>query len=64
MVQRLLQETSIDLTNGAGIPKINRFQEHFRDYKIIVYQGLGCDDMMIEVQVDSSKLLNLFYDDV
>ena len=49
---------------GRGIPELNRFQEHFRDYKIVVYQGLGCDDIMFEGQVDSSKHLYLHYDDV
>jgi len=29
-----------------------------------VYQGLGCDDIMYESQVDTSKHLNLLYDDV
>jgi len=52
------------MTRGGGIPELNRFQGHFRDYKIFVYQGLGCDDIMYEGQVDSSKHLNLFYDDV
>jgi len=64
VVQTLLQETVIDLTNGAGIPELNRFQEHFRDYKIVVYQGLGCDDTMFEGQVDASKRINLLNDDV
>ena len=31
---------------------------------IVVYQGLGCDDIMYEGQVDSSKHLNLLYDEV
>jgi len=64
VVQSLLKETGIDLTNGGGIPELNRFQEYFRDYKIFVYQCLGCDDIMYEAQVDSSKHLNLLYDDV
>ena len=29
-----------------------------------MYQGLGCDDILYEGQVDSSKHLNLLYDDV
>jgi len=29
-----------------------------------VYQGLGCDDIMFEGQVDASKRINLLYDDV
>jgi len=64
IVQPLLKETGIDLTRGGGIPELNRFQEHFRDYKIFVYQGLGCDDIMYEGQVDSFKHLNLLFDDV
>jgi len=55
--------TGIDLTNGTGIPELNRFKEHVWDYKIVVHQGLG-RDIMLEGQVDSSKHINLLYDDV
>jgi len=48
----------------VGILELNRFQEHFQDYKLFVYRGLGCDDIMFEGQVDSSKRLNILYDDV
>ena len=64
VVQTLLQETGIDLTSVPGIPEHIRFQEHFWDYKITVYQGLSCDDIMFEGQVDTSKRINLLYDDV
>ena len=30
----------------------------------MVYHGLSCDDIMFEGQVDSSKRLNILYDDV
>ena len=46
------------------MPELNHFQEHFQDYKIVEFQGLGCDDLKYERQVDSSKYLNLLYDDV
>jgi len=62
--QALLIDTGTDLTRGGWISELNRFQKHFRDYKIVVSQGLGCDDIMYEGQVDSSKPFNLFYDDV
>jgi len=62
--QTLQQETGLDLNNGAEIPELINFQEHFRDYKILVYQGLDCDDIIFETQFDSSKRLNLSYDDV
>jgi hypothetical protein len=31
VVDRLLETTGIDLSNGAGLPELTRFQEHFRD---------------------------------
>jgi len=33
---------------GKGIPEIARSQEHFREYKIVVYQGLSCDNIVFE----------------
>jgi len=42
---------------------IHQFQEHFHEYKIIVYEGLNCDGIMFEGQVQSSKRL-LLYDGV
>jgi hypothetical protein len=63
-VQQLLETTGIDLSGGAGIPELSRFQEYFREYKITVYQGVNCADKMFEGQVDTSKRINLLYDDV
>ena len=51
MVQNLVGAVGIDLTNGAGIPELIKFQEHFHDYKIIVYTGLNCESIMFEGQV-------------
>jgi len=50
IVQALLQQTGIDLINGGGISELNNVQEHYWYYKIVVYQGLGCDDIMFEGQ--------------
>ena len=36
VVQNLLDTTGINLDNGAGIPELIRFQEHFREYEIVV----------------------------
>ena len=63
VVQKLLKKTCIDLSNGAGISEIVRFQENFREYKIVVYHGLSCEDIMFEGQVYSVKRINLLYDD-
>ena len=62
--QHLLETSGIDLTNGAGIPELVRFQEHFHEYKIVVYQGLSCEYIMFDGRVESSKRLNLLSDDV
>lgn len=62
--QQVLETTCIDLDNGAGIPELTKFQEHFHDYKIVVYEGLNCDSIMFEGQVAFSTRLNLLYDDV
>ena len=64
VVQTLLESTGIDLSNGAGIPELVRLHEHFREYKLVVYRGLSCDKIIFEGQVDSTKRLNILYDDV
>jgi len=64
VVQKLLDKTGIALSGGGGIPELIKFQEHFPEYKITVYQGLACGDIMLEGQVDSPKRNNLLYDDV
>jgi len=61
VVQNLLDTTGIELSNGAGIPKLVRFEEHFREYKIVVYRGLSCDNIMFEGQVDTARGSNILY---
>ena len=39
VVASLLETTGIDLTQGGGIPEIIIFQEHFHEYKIVVYDS-------------------------
>jgi len=40
-VQRLLETTGIVLQKGGGIPEIQRFQDHYTEYKMLVYRGLN-----------------------
>ena len=56
--------TGIDLKNVAGIPEITKFQEHFHEYKIVVYSGLICESIMYQGRVDSDKPINLLFDEV
>ena len=54
----------MDFKNGAGIPKLTRFQEHFHEYKIVVYSGLNCERMMYKGHVESDKCINLLFGEV
>jgi hypothetical protein len=53
VVQDLLTTTGIDLSHGAGIAEIESFQDHFSQYKLVVYEGLNCDSIVFEGRVDS-----------
>ena len=62
-VDQLLTATGISLDNGGGIPEIERFQEHLRHYKIVVYTRLNCYEIKFEGRVESTEKLNLLYDE-
>ena len=64
ILDRLLETTGIDLSTGGGIPELMRFQEHFKEYRIVVLGGLNCEDIYFDGQVESEKRINLVYDDV
>jgi hypothetical protein len=55
IVDRLLELTGIDLTNGGGIPELTRFQEHFKDYRIVGYGVLDSDTIIFDGQIESKK---------
>jgi hypothetical protein len=59
-----LLATSINLTNKGGIPERMKFQEHFKEFRIIVFGGLNCDKIYFDEHVESEKRINLLYDDV
>jgi hypothetical protein len=62
VVEIVLQTTGIDLQNGGGIPELEKFQEYFNEYRIVVYGGLNCEDIIYDARVDSERRLNLLYD--
>jgi hypothetical protein len=64
VVDNLLATTGIDLTTGGGIPELIEFQVHFEEYRIVVFGGLNCKDLVFDSQVESEKTINLLYDDV
>jgi len=50
------------LQKGGGIPEIQRFHNHYTEYKIVIYGSLNCDDIIFKGQVTSEKRVNLLYD--
>jgi hypothetical protein len=65
VVERLLETTGINLDRGGGgIGELTRFQEYFKEYRIVVFSGLNCEDIMFDGQVKTEKIINLLYDDV
>jgi len=64
VVETLIEKAGIDLSTGAGISELVKFQEYFRGYKILFYHCLKCEGILFEGQVDSLKRINLLYDDV
>jgi hypothetical protein len=60
VVDHLRTTTGIDLSNGGGIPELIRFQEHFKEYRIVVFRGLNCEDIIFDGQVESEKELTCF----
>ena len=41
-----------------------RFQEHFKEYRVVVFGGLNCEDIYFDGLVDLEKKIKLVYDDV
>ena len=63
-VQNVLETTGIELNNGSGFSDRTRYQKHFLEYKIVMYQWLSGYNIMFEGQVENSKRLNPLYDEV
>ena len=56
--------TGIDLKNGAGITELTRCQEHFHEYKIMVYAGLNCDSVIVPRTGRLRKAHYLLFDEI
>ena len=40
LVRELIQTTGINLDQGGGIRERTQFQEHYKEYRIVVFTGL------------------------
>ena len=47
-MDHLLATTGIELSNGGGISELIRFQEYFKEYRIVVFGGLHCEYIMFD----------------
>ena len=63
MTDLLHEKKCIDLKNGEGISDLRKFQEHFREYKIVLYSCLNCESIMYQGHIDSHKRINLLFDE-
>jgi hypothetical protein len=59
-----LETTGINLEKGGGIPELTRFQDYFYEYRIVVYEGLTCDQIIFDGNNQTTKRLNLLFDQV
>jgi hypothetical protein len=58
-----MQASGVDLSKGGGIPELQAFQHRLSNYRIVVYSGLQCDNIMFDSQVATPQRINLLYDD-
>ena len=62
-VEDLMKVSGVNLSNGAGFDELQKFQDYFSDYKIIVYDGLNPDRVMFSGNSVLAKKLHLLYDE-
>ena len=62
VVRQLIETTGIKLDQGGGIRELIQFQEHFKEYGIVVYSGLNCD-IYFDGQIESENKIDLLYDE-
>jgi hypothetical protein len=60
-VYELLRVTGIDLSRGFGIPELQVFEHHLSEYRIMMYCGLRCDNIMFDDQEATPQMINLLY---
>ena len=56
-VYDLLKVSGVDLSNGGGFRNLQKFQEHFSDYKIIVFDGLNPDRFIFSGNCLSAEIV-------
>jgi len=54
----------INLDHGGGIKVLAQFQEYLKDYRIVVFSVLNCEDITFDGQVLTEKKINLLYDEI
>jgi hypothetical protein len=50
--------------SGRAIRVLAKFQEYFKDCRIVVFSGFNVEDIMFDGQIQTEKRINLLYDKV
>ena len=61
-VNELLTTTKINLSNGGGLQELQKFSDHFQNYRIVVYSGLNSNDIMYDSGLVGKQTIYLLYD--
>jgi hypothetical protein len=61
-VDELIAASGVNLSNDGGIPELKILQNYLAYYRIVVYSGLRCENVIFDGHTDSNKRLNLLYD--
>jgi len=64
VVDSLIETTGRDLSRVGRVPELMRFQEHFKEYRIVVFGGSNCEDIYFDGGIESEKRINQVYDAV
>ena len=59
-VNELLATTKINLSNGGGLQELQKFSDHFQNYRIVVYSGLNSNDIMYDSGSVGKRAIYLF----
>jgi hypothetical protein len=54
-VDELIAASGLNLSNGVGIPELEILQNYLDEYRIVVYSGLRCENVIFDGHTKSDK---------
>jgi hypothetical protein len=61
-VDELIRSSGVNLSKWVGIPELELLQRYLDSYRIVVYSGFRCENIIFDGRTNSDKSLNLLYD--